>query len=483
MTSCSNDIQSKSQLAGIWAKLCFGVLVSSAITGCLSSTPTQPQAEQVVVAPAANSPAQLVSEVAQRLEKGKADKIPTLSLVYFPEALEEFENLKEMNAEYNPKHSGFFSAGYSYENISEKRDTIMLKLDKAYLAYQNINNHLSDVIDNINYLKTLDLTNFQSRHKGLIEDAHDVFKDVERAEAFQGFESDKNDVMQDMRTFEQDVMLVRFHQGLEKRLLVLDEKVIPQSHQDAQEKLDQLQITVLADPRKITAMNVSEAIAGKAVTRAETILAEVLWVKDNKSNNLEVIVLKYRTPLDQSLPAVLDKDVSELPFEQQLPVYVEQIQTMQQRLQANVSSSEQGEIERLSADATALQVEALKGQLNAEFDERLAAALLEKEDSADQKMQQAMEEMSLADKGKQKEVEQATLAQEMLKQDLATAQADLDSLAFKNENLMQQIAELKADAEKGQPVAEIVSPSVKPEEVIEAEEVVDFDFEIVSPSQ
>jgi hypothetical protein len=492
MLHFKNSFSEQNEVPSIWSKLFISVLVSSAMTGCLSSTPTQPQEAPIVINEAANSPAQFVSEVAQRLEKSKKDDVAKFSLVNYPSAVEEFDTLKEMNAEYNPKHSGFFSTGYSYENISEQRDMIMSKLDKAYLVQENIKNNMQDVLDNISYLTTLDLSVFKDRHENLIEDAHSLFKDVELAEAFAGFESDKQEVLNDMRLLEQDVMKARFLQPLQQRLALLKEGKIPLSYQHANETLQTFEAKILADPRLIDMMVEEESKGNKAVTRAKTIQTEVEWVKENQSKSIENVVLKYRTPVDQALPQVLDKDVSELPFEQQLPIYVEQINSIQQRLQANMSTTEKGEIDRLAEEATAIQLEKLKLELKqefeAEYESKLALADQENKTLADEKVKLAMSELDMANKDQGQKSEQAQIAQTQLKQQLDEAQASILVLNNDKSSLVQEITALKASVKKAEANTILAEKEVEAIDVVEPEAVesepevvVDFDFDIVSP--
>ncbi len=158
----------------IFLSLCLALLATGQLTGC-SSTAVKPVSGSITSI-GSNNPKLILNKSEQRLQQAKSDLVNEFSQVYFDDAVEELETLRKMTAEYNPQHSGFFSSGYSFEDITEQQILVESIFDKAYLAMNNIKTHLQDVLDNIAYFKTIDVKAFQKRHDNLVSLAPTFFK-------------------------------------------------------------------------------------------------------------------------------------------------------------------------------------------------------------------------------------------------------------------------------------------------------------------
>lgn len=434
------------------------------LSGCLATPPKKEQAANLTNLTQPTSIERLVPEAEKTLAEAEKQQLNFYSRINFPEAKDAFEELKNKRKEFNPEHSGFFSSGYSEQDLFDQQKEFNNYISKAYLAKSNIEGNMKKLLADLTYLKTLDIQNkkLKSQYQNILDDNDSLFKKVDDAGAYEPYAEIKQELLNSIVELEFDFMVARYHTPLLERFNRVENELVPQTHKNTFIVLGGLKSEIKSDSRNIVRMEKSTAAAEKAVTRLESVLAEVKWVKDIKSDSAEEIVLKYRNPVDESLPALLDKDVSELPFSEQFVVYAQQISSMQTRMQQKVQKTESTEIEKQAQLMASAESELIRQELKKEFDAELQTKIAEISSAGDKQRLLS----------KQKAAEQES--------ELLLAQQKVDELTKQLSELKQQAAAIDEPGTETQKKMIAQTDDTNESQVTEEGEdvVVDFDFNI-----
>ncbi|GAA3918050.1 hypothetical protein [Litoribacillus peritrichatus] len=347
----------------IFKTIALSTVIGIAATGC-GSQQTKPvsamsAAEKAQLQQAQSTVDSIVQASADAFTKAEQANVPKFSQVYFPKAKTELQKLKKMHQEFNPNKSGIFASGYNLDDIKEQAAVVDKNVQGAEKTKFLIETNLKDVIDNQQYIETLDLSKFEKQYKSRQNDVTRLFKDLETAGQFQGLEDQRLKVLNDLRAFEVAVIKDKYYNQPQSDLKKLPEETIPATYKQAQEQLTKLSNTISATPRAMKTIESHQKSAIKALTKAQNILKEVKWIDENSEKGLEKVVLKYHQPMDRAFPAVLKEDHTELLFEDQVSKYSYLVTNLKSSLQKEVSSLDEAQIQEQAqkmADAKAAEL-------------------------------------------------------------------------------------------------------------------------------
>jgi len=417
--------------------LALTVCIGLVATGC-GSQQTKPvsamtAAEKAQLAQAKDTVNSVVDGAIQAFNAAESNDVARYSQIYFPDAKKDLAKLKEMHKEFNPNKSGIFDSGYSLEQIKEQASSLTQNVKKSEKTKQLITTDLKEVIDNQNYIETLDLSKFESKYKSLQSDVKRLFKDLERAGQFQGMEGDRLQVLNDLRAFEVSVIKEKYYNHPQNELEGLPESTLPVTYSEAQKRLNTLSKTIESTPRAMETIELREKEALKALTRAKNTLKEINWIDENTSKGLEHIVLRYHKPMDRAFPDVLKEDHSELIFEDQVSKYSYLVTNLKGSLQKELSSMDEATIKAEAQKIADKQTADLKKELEGQHGQQLQKTSQQQEQAIAKAKQ---EEQARFDLEKKQIAEQNKLKVDALI-------AERDKLALDYEQASLELSKLK----------------------------------------
>jgi len=408
-------------------------------------------AEKAQLAQAKDTVNTVVDGAIQAFNKAESNDVARYSQVYFPDAKKDLSKLKEMHKEFNPNKSGIFDSGYSLEEIKEQAAFLSQNVQKSEKTKQLITTDLKEVIDNQNYIESLDLSKFERKYKSLQSDVKRLFKDLERAGQFQGLEGDRLQVLNDLRAFEVSVIKEKYYNHPQNELEGLPDSTLPVTYAEAQKRLNTLSKTIESTPRAMDTIKLREKEALKALTRAKNTLKEINWIDENTSKGLEHIVLRYHKPMDRAFPNVLKEDHSELIFEDQVSKYSYLVTNLKGSLQKELSSMDDATIKAEAQKIADKQTADLKKELEGQHGQQLQKTTQQQQEAIakakqDEQARFDLEKKEIAEQHKQK-VDALIAERDKLALDYEQASLELSKLK-EQEQLAAEQKRLKDEQDK-----------------------------------
>lgn len=350
-------------------KLLFTLLLSATLMACSSTKNDTPRtAKQLkVVQNQLTEINQKLDTLKARYEQGRTDRLRYFAPEPFQEAAESMRSASSAAQKYAVRAPSMSAL----KDMNKDIDRSNRYLDTAYAIKQNAETILAESFDIESQLNRLNADKLYPReYKSLIEDLNEIVEDIADGD-LKSAQEDNNELLPELRELEVRVVTQIELEGVRAMLEGLKknraDRYVPSAYRAALIEHNRAKAVIAQDTRNGGAISQAVADAHFAGSRAEVLIAEMDRLRDISAKTREDYLVRFENMLLNMSKSLLNKDIRNLPFEEQvaklsstssnMDQQVTELQAaleQQQQAAEALTTDQQAQIEKMDADKASL---------------------------------------------------------------------------------------------------------------------------------
>lgn len=330
-------------------KLSHTVILITLVTGCASfekkpSTAAlqQNQISNTQVSEQVNNAA---AQVEQRYLSAENENYPFYAPNTWYSIQKSLASMRILVNKFDPNDQGFFG-GPSESSVLASIAEVSDELRLAQGTKNKVTTFLAKPLADIEYLTPKIDEQRKRELAGINKDLTQLINMVEKDYAQPRQDAYRDKLQKRIHTLEIDIVTAEYYSPLEAQFNQLNQRLIPQSYNNVLQGLQQLDNTIISEPRNKNELESAAKLVEKDIKSAEHVTTDVNWINTLNKSQREKIVLNYRSTLEGLGHKFIGKDLSALS-------YKEQAQTLNLALSAKFAEFENQNKEVIIAESSA----------------------------------------------------------------------------------------------------------------------------------